>query len=156
MTAQDPSRLDSTMKSAIVLSTLALSTTYHAQDFRDVHGDRLIGRKTLPIVFPSIARPSVSFGILSWTLYLCIAWELDISTAAVFSLVACIVSGRFVLFREVKEDKISFHWYNVHLVSHPCHMPMAYTPFKMQAWLSIMHILPGVWRLNEFMGRMVD
>lgn len=118
------------MKSAIVLSTLALSTTYHAQDFRDVHGDRLIGRKTLPIVFPSIARPSVSLGILSWTIYLCIAWELDISTAAVFSLVACIVSGRFVLFREVNEDKISFHWYNVRFPPRSCHMPMVDTPFE--------------------------
>lgn len=113
LTAKDPSHLDQTMKLAVALSAIVLSTTYHAQDFRDVRGDRLIGRKTLPIVFPSIARPSVSFGVLSWTIYLCSVWKLDIFTAAVFFLVACIVSGRFVLLQEVKEDKVSFHWYNV-------------------------------------------
>lgn len=125
--ARDPSHLDSTMILSVLLSTSILTTTYHAQDFRDIHGDRLIGRKTLPIVYSSIARPSVAFGVLWWTVVLCSFWELcrfenshsgaldamNVIVAALLVGVAGVVGGRFVLLRDVKDDRVSFHWYNV-------------------------------------------
>lgn len=114
---------------AVLLSTSILTTTYHAQDFRDINGDRLIGRKTLPVVYPSIARPSVAFGVMWWTVVLCSVWELcsiqgssgivDVLVAALLFGVAGVVGWRFVLLRDVKDDKVSFHWYNVSVDTWP-------------------------------------
>ena len=48
--------LDSIAIASICISSGILATTYHAQDLKDIHGDRIAGRRTLPIVSPVIAQ----------------------------------------------------------------------------------------------------
>ncbi|GJE96748.1 UbiA prenyltransferase family protein [Phanerochaete sordida] len=123
----DCTRLDRTAVLAICLSTGIMASTYHVQDFKDVEGDRLIGRRTLPIVAPRHARKTVIAGLVAWSLALARIWGLDTLTAAVLLLLGAAVGGRFLLYRTVRADQVSFYLYNV--------------------WLSCTFALPAYWRL---------
>jgi 4-hydroxybenzoate polyprenyltransferase len=61
----------------IWLSVLAgtILTTIHTQDFRDMAGDRAIGRRTIPLaVGDTNARVLVMLGVAFWTLGACLLW----------------------------------------------------------------------------------
>lgn len=111
----DASQVTSTMILAVSLSAGIFATTIQAQDFKDVRGDSLIGRKTLPIVLPSLARPTLSIALLAWSLSLSYIWRLDVITASALIMLSCIVGSRFVFIQDEKRDQISFYWYNVRL-----------------------------------------
>lgn len=123
----DCSRLDSTAVTAICLSTGIMASTYHVQDFKDVEGDRLIGRRTLPIVAPQHARKTVIAGLVAWSVALAKIWNLDGLTAAALLFLGAVVGGRFLLYRSVRADQVSFYLYNL--------------------WLSCTFALPAYWRL---------
>ncbi|KAK0445795.1 hypothetical protein EV421DRAFT_293005 [Armillaria borealis] len=100
---------------ALLRGALIVLTTIHAQDFQDVPGDRIQGRKTLPIVAPAASRISMILLLLMWSM-----WLGAISTALsrVFLVSAAIVvGGRFMLFRTVSADRLSYILYNVWLSS---------------------------------------
>ncbi|KAL1669717.1 UbiA prenyltransferase family-domain-containing protein [Schizophyllum commune] len=60
---------------ALFLFALLLTTTIHAQDFRDRVGDLIIGRKTLPIILPSaVARWMLGALIFVWSTVLLHFW----------------------------------------------------------------------------------
>ncbi|EIM79583.1 uncharacterized protein STEHIDRAFT_69322 [Stereum hirsutum FP-91666 SS1] len=111
----DPSRFTSTMLLAISISAGIFATTIQAQDFKDIRGDSLIGRKTLPIVLPSVARPTLLVALLVWSLSLTHIWRLDFTTACTLIALSCFVGVRFVFLQGEKDDQISFYWYNVSL-----------------------------------------
>lgn len=113
LAGSDPYRLTSTMLLAISISAGIFATTIQAQDFKDIRGDSLIGRKTLPIVFPSVARPTLSIALLAWSLSLTHIWRLDFATACALIALSCFVGVRFVFLQGEKVDQISFYWYNV-------------------------------------------
>lgn len=92
-------------------------TTIQAQDFKDTEGDRLIGRQTLPIVVPFIARYTVIAGLLSWSAALTLIWEVDVMTSLSFHALALLVGVRFLTLKSVPQDQVSFYLYNV---SSPC------------------------------------
>ena len=92
-----------------------MASTYHVQDFKDVEGDRLIGRRTLPIVAPQHARKTVISGLVAWSVALALIWELDVLASAVLLLLGAVVGGRFLLYRSVRADQVSFYLYNVRL-----------------------------------------
>jgi len=112
---------------SVLLSIAILSTTYQTADFKDCDGDRLIGRKTLPLTSPSIARPSVFVAITAWTIAVTYIWQLVPTLAIVFCGLGLLTGIRFVALKGRRNDQISFYWYNL--------------------WLTAVHILPGVWRL---------
>lgn len=89
-----------------------LATTIHAQDFRDEDGDRAVGRRTIPLVFPRIARYTMLVMLPAWSLALATMWKLGDLTAP-FVLVAVFIGGRFVIVRTVCDDDMSYTWYNV-------------------------------------------
>ncbi|KAI0062573.1 hypothetical protein BV25DRAFT_1803812 [Artomyces pyxidatus] len=119
--------LDRTAILSIYCSAGIVATTIQAQDFKDEDGDRVIGRKTIPIVLPSIGRYTVFVPLLLWSGVLSMAWRLDFLTAAAFQTLAVFVGARFISYKSVPADQISYYWYNV--------------------WLSIAHTLPGYYRL---------
>jgi len=125
--ASDRHRLDTTALCSIIISAGILATTYQAQDMKDIHGDRAIGRHTLPIVLPKVARPSILIGLAAWSLGLVLLWKLDMATALLFMSVGLFTGYRFMARKSVPDDQISFYWYNV--------------------WISCVHALPGYYRM---------
>lgn len=81
-------------KAAMWLGILAacITTTVHTQDFRDVRGDRLAGRITVPLLIgDTAARLVVAVGVCGWTLAASWYWE-----AGKQALVA-VLTGGFML-----------------------------------------------------------
>jgi 4-hydroxybenzoate polyprenyltransferase len=107
------SAIDPIAKLAIVLSGGIFATTIHAQDFKDIEGDRKIGRRTIPIVLPVFSRVTVIIPMVLWSFGLGRVWDLGAEVAAPFVALALVVGGRFLLFRSVAEDQVSFYLYNV-------------------------------------------
>ncbi|KAI0313069.1 UbiA prenyltransferase family [Amylostereum chailletii] len=123
----NPHALDSTGILAVCISAGIFATTIHAQDFKDTDGDRAIGRRTVPIVYPKFARWTVIVPLFLWSASLSLVWKLDSATAAAFIGLALFVGGRFLSLGSVAEHQVSFYWYNV--------------------WLSAAHVFPGYYRL---------
>ncbi|KAK8005915.1 hypothetical protein PG991_012212 [Apiospora marii] len=60
----------------VLLTTLAVATTIHAQDLPDMAGDAMRGRRTVPLVHgESAARCSVSILVPVWTVVCLIFWD---------------------------------------------------------------------------------
>ena len=98
---------------AVVMSMVIFTTTLHCQDFKDEEGDRMIGRKTLPIVFPALARMSVMIGLPLWSVCLTCLWEVDVICSAVFVAFAGLVGVRFMMLQGAQADRKSCQLYSV-------------------------------------------
>ncbi|KAF8839043.1 hypothetical protein BDN67DRAFT_817885 [Paxillus ammoniavirescens] len=127
----DPSKLSQTGKLAVQLSVAVFASTMHCQDFKDVDGDRLIGRRTLPMVFPVASRISAGLGLSLWSLCLCYIWDLDWLCTVAFVAYGCLVGARFMLYRSVEADRQSCKYYSM--------------------WFSLHHLFPWYW--NYFHDR---
>jgi 4-hydroxybenzoate polyprenyltransferase len=112
----DRTNLDPIAISAIRLSACMLASTYHVQDFKDVEGDRLIGRRTLPIVHPKQARKTIIVGLLIWSAVLVDIWELDVFSAAALISLGALVGVRFLIYKTIPDDQVSFVLYNVCII----------------------------------------
>ena len=95
------------------MSAGAYGTTNQATDFKDVNGDRLMGRKTLPIAAPVLARPTLYVLMCAWSIALSKVWELDVFAAAAFCALGFAIAARFMLFKTVTADRKSCLLYNV-------------------------------------------
>lgn len=111
--ASDRSYIDNTAILAIFLSASIFATTIHAQDFEDVPGDSIIGRRTLPIVHPSWARFTVIATLSAWSVGLWYIWDLDMTVASTFCALAFFVGYRYIALTSITQDQTSFKWYNV-------------------------------------------
>ncbi|KAF8643338.1 hypothetical protein AX16_009067 [Volvariella volvacea WC 439] len=120
--------LDKTACIALVSSTLIIFTTIHAQDFADVEGDKLSGRRTIPIIAPEGSRVSILAALLVWSGILAALWGLGPVSAAMFFGMGGFVGARYFRFRDVQNDKRSYLLYNI--------------------WLVVAHILPANARLR--------
>lgn len=98
---------------SVFLSAGIFATTIHAQDFKDVYGDKMVGRMTIPIVMPRIARYTVIIPMSLWSLSLVYIWGVDWATATVFLGICLLVGIRFLRLTGVHDDQVSFYWYNV-------------------------------------------
>lgn len=98
---------------AIGISAGIFATTIHSQDFKDVDGDRAIGRQTIPIVYPYVARYTVLFPLIAWSLGLSFVWGMGLLECVCFTLMATYIGVRYIVLPGVKYDQISFYWYNV-------------------------------------------
>ncbi|KAL0960435.1 hypothetical protein HGRIS_005478 [Hohenbuehelia grisea] len=100
------------MNQLFIMNSLIIFTTIHAQDFRDEEGDRLQGRRTLPIVSPSLSRTSMLVTLLLWSLSLAVFVTRSVPTAA---LVLCL-GLRFYFIRSETADRTSYTLYNIWLM----------------------------------------
>ena len=105
--------LDNVGVMSVLASVGIFATTIQAQDFKDTDGDRLVGRKTLPIVAPYTARPTLMLALMLWSVGLSALWGLSIYAALAFNILSFTVGMRYVSLDSVKDDQRSFYLYNV-------------------------------------------
>ncbi|KAF9238255.1 UbiA prenyltransferase family [Melanogaster broomeanus] len=113
----DSSKLSQTGITAIQLSVAVFATTLHCQDFKDVGGDRLTGRRTFPMMFPIASRISIGLGLPLWSICLCYIWDFDWLCTAMFVAYGCFVGARFMLYRTVEADRRSCKYYSVSAIA---------------------------------------
>ncbi|KAF8526145.1 UbiA prenyltransferase family [Gautieria morchelliformis] len=111
----DRTTLGPTSKLAILVSTSIFITTNHTQDFKDVFGDKKVGRQTLPIIFPIASRVVVFISMVVWSLGLVYLWNLGPIISTILLTLASFVGSRFVFLKSVLEDQRSYYLYNVWL-----------------------------------------
>lgn len=95
------------------MSAGAYGTTYQATDFKDIEGDRILGRNTIPIAAPVLARPTLLVLMCVWSIFLSTVWELGALATLTLNALGFVVGARFMLCRSVAEDKQSCLLYNV-------------------------------------------
>ncbi|KAH9845978.1 UbiA prenyltransferase family-domain-containing protein [Lenzites betulinus] len=98
---------------AQVLNALVIVSTIQAQDFQDTEGDRLTGRKTLPIVFPRSSRWAMPVLLAMWSAFLVAYWHAPVVHGAVLSAMGALGGARFVLYDNAAADRKSYRLYNV-------------------------------------------
>ncbi|KAL5476971.1 hypothetical protein ACEPAI_3157 [Sanghuangporus weigelae] len=118
--------LDNISWLSVLCSAGIFATTIQAQDFKDTEGDRLVGRKTLPIIAPGVARPTLMLALLAWSVGLSALWHLSTRASLAYVVLALAVGARYVTLNSIKSDQRSFYLYNV--------------------WLSASHALPAYFR----------
>ena len=109
----DPSQVSETGKLAVQLTIAVFTSTVHCQDFKDVEGDRVTGRRTVPIMFPIASRLVVGLGLPIWSYVLCCIWDTDWFCTVSFVAYGCFVGGRFLCLRTRDADKRSCKYYSV-------------------------------------------
>lgn len=100
-----------------VVNSLIILTTIHAQDFRDEEGDRLEGRKTLPIVAPRLGRLSMPLALCLWSFALSKLFNTGLLINASVLVLGLFVGLRFYQVRTVAADQTSYTLYNIWLVA---------------------------------------
>ncbi|EIW54167.1 uncharacterized protein TRAVEDRAFT_132995 [Trametes versicolor FP-101664 SS1] len=123
----DPTHLDGIALCSVLASTGIFATTIHTQDFKDVDGDRAIGRQTIPIVFGAAARWTVIVPLVLWSVGLSVFWGLSIVAGAAVTALSVYVGVLYLKGKTIHEYQVAFYWYNV--------------------WLSTAHALPAYCRL---------
>ena len=99
---------------------LVILTTIQAQDFKDVIGDKLVNRSTIPIVFPQgFTRVILAVLVLGWTTIFSTLWALPMVVKVIYFSLAITLGFRFIFHRSPEEDKTSYYYfYNVSIS--PC------------------------------------
>jgi len=108
--------LDNPILLAIAVNGLIILTTIHAQDFYDEIGDRLQGRKTLPIVWPEASRTLMLVMTLTWSLGLLSISPVNYLYATAFFYLGALVGMRFYFQRDIVSDTSSYLYYNVSML----------------------------------------
>ncbi|KAI5827271.1 hypothetical protein K523DRAFT_364686 [Schizophyllum commune Tattone D] len=99
---------------ALFLFALLLTTTIHAQDFRDRVGDLVIGRRTLPIILPSaVARWSLGLLILAWSVVLMRFWLPHAGVGVLLYALGVTTAVLFLRNDTQEADQRSCAWYNL-------------------------------------------
>ncbi|KAF9262552.1 hypothetical protein L218DRAFT_903462 [Marasmius fiardii PR-910] len=109
--------LDEVAIQALAMSCALIFTTIHAQDFPDCEGDRLAGRKTLPILFPQGARVYITAVLVAWSVGLAWFWELGLVCSAVFTAAGSFIAWRFYTKRDLEADERTYLIYNAWLLT---------------------------------------
>jgi 4-hydroxybenzoate polyprenyltransferase len=98
---------------SFVINALVILSTIHAQDFRDEVGDKLMGRRTIPIVWPEGSRIWILVMLAAWSVGLSWAFDLPPSFSVAFCALAAFIGLRFFRRRTADADKRSYRYYNV-------------------------------------------
>ena len=92
---------------------LVVLTTIHAQDFEDEQGDRVQGRKTMPIVMPYASRLTMAVGLTGWSIALSWFWGFELWLSCLFVLSGVGIASRYLLLFNQEQNKRSYLYYNV-------------------------------------------
>ncbi|KAI0486178.1 UbiA prenyltransferase family-domain-containing protein [Xylaria cf. heliscus] len=100
------------MTAWLLIIVAALATTAHAQDFRDMEGDKAAGRRTIPLVIGDFhARMAVAIGLFIWTPTACYFWDAELRHGMVTYISAALVAGNLLRHRTRKGDVVSYRLY---------------------------------------------
>lgn len=89
-------------------------TTVQIQDFRDQEGDKIRGRRTVPLVMgDGLCRVLTSIIILFWSVALPVYWESRFLEVLWPLVTGGIVAARLLLYRSAKDDRMTFHLYTL-------------------------------------------
>jgi 4-hydroxybenzoate polyprenyltransferase len=131
---------------SFAVNALIIFSTIHAQDFRDEVGDKLMGRRTIPIVWPEGSRIWILVILAAWSVGLSWAFNLAIPFLVPFCCLSLFVGLRFFGKRTADADRRSYLYYNVRCSSN-CKVclneKLNACPF-LQIWLAaaqVAHIL---------------
>jgi len=126
------SSLDRTSATALACSAVVIFMTIHAQDFADAEGDRMSGRRTLPIVAPEGSRIYMLCILPLLSLGLAYIWSLGSICTALFVTAGLGVGLRSYLFRDEASDESTYRLYNMWLLG--VHLLPANARFHVLAW----------------------
>jgi len=98
---------------SFAVNALIIFSTIHAQDFRDEVGDKLMGRRTIPIVWPKGSRVWILSILTAWSVGLSWACDLAIPFSVPFCCLSLFVGLRFFRKRTAGADRRSYLYYNV-------------------------------------------
>ena len=88
-------------------------TTCHVQDFKDVLGDTAVGRKTIPMVYPTTGRVVYAFFIIFWAILFSKMWELEVFYAAALIALSVLMAIFALSFKTAKSDLLTNQLYCV-------------------------------------------
>lgn len=112
-----------------------------------MEGDALIGRKTVPIIYPSLAAPALAVAILAWSTFLVVLWQVSYATVFLFGGLAAFTALSYLMSNSVLGFQRAFYLYKrkirsivppfstltyyrhglLSLTACPCSKPWAYT-----------------------------
>ena len=98
---------------SFAVNALIIFSTIHAQDFRDEVGDKIMGRRTIPIVWPEGSRVWILSILTAWSVGLSWACDLAILFSVPFCCLSLFVGLRFFRKRTAGADRQSYLYYNV-------------------------------------------
>ncbi|KAN0142074.1 UbiA prenyltransferase family domain containing protein [Lactarius tabidus] len=102
---------------SFAINALIIVSTIYAQDFRDEIGDKRMGRRTIPILWPEGSRIGIFMVLIAWSLGLSWACELGSFFAVPFCVLAMFVGSRFLWKRTAEADQRSYRYYNIWLAA---------------------------------------
>ncbi|KAA1472502.1 hypothetical protein DENSPDRAFT_850967 [Dentipellis sp. KUC8613] len=123
LAGNDVNVLHPTALRAILCSACIILLTIHAQDFKDAPGDALVGRRTLPIVHPKTARPTLLVLMVASSIALSVYWRLVAAAALAFVAFGSAIGWLFFSETTKEADKRHLSLYMI--------------------WLSVAHTLPA-------------
>ena len=92
-------------------------STVQTQDFGDQAGDKLRGRKTVPLVAgDDTARWITVVPIIFWSICCPLYWKPHGGFSAAFTLIGCLIGLRYLKKRSVSDDKKTFRLWNLWMV----------------------------------------
>ena len=114
-TGADPCSLQPRTILVQFINALLVATTIQAQDFPDVEGDYINGRKTLPLVFPRGSRTLMALILPSWSAALGHFWDLGPGISLILNILSIFLAVRYLVLRTKSSDKTSYIIYNVRM-----------------------------------------
>ena len=103
---------------SFAINALIIVSTIYAQDFRDEIGDKYMGRRTIPILWPKGSRIGILVVLAAWSIGLAWACDLGPFFSVLFCAMAMFVGIRFFRKRTAEADQRSYRYYNVRLLTH--------------------------------------
>ncbi|GJJ13298.1 hypothetical protein Clacol_007550 [Clathrus columnatus] len=109
ISADDHTHLTPVAIKAVIISASVFLTTIHTQDFKDVVGDKEIGRLTLPMIFPKASRISIPILLSLWSLLLQWLWNTNQFVSNILVALSIFIGARFVFKTSIVADQRSFY-----------------------------------------------
>ncbi|THU92638.1 hypothetical protein K435DRAFT_671769 [Dendrothele bispora CBS 962.96] len=109
----DGMKMQNKQYAATITSACIICTSAHAQDFRDMRGDAMKKRSTLPLSFPSFSRLTMPILLIAWSFVLGYVCHTNATVHATLLLLAFVTGVRFLAFRDPHADQTSYNLYNV-------------------------------------------
>ncbi|RDW66511.1 hypothetical protein BP6252_10146 [Coleophoma cylindrospora] len=110
--------LNNTAYQWLGIVVLAITCTIQFQDMEDQPGDRLRGRKTLPIIFgEERTRWWNAFSILAISLVACLFWQVGLIGCLIPGIVSMVIAGRTLMLHGVGPDRQTFKLWCVWLIT---------------------------------------
>ncbi|KLO11399.1 hypothetical protein SCHPADRAFT_831206 [Schizopora paradoxa] len=116
----DHTSLSRVAQRALICSLGIFASTIYAQDFKDVEGDAKVGRKTVPIIYPSLAAPALSLAMLGWSVFLINLWHIGYLTASAFGSMALFTAMSYLSSTTVVGYQKSYYLYNIWMTFAHC------------------------------------